>query len=147
MTPPETPPAFVGPVLFFDGDCGLCNRLVRGLLRLDRHARLRFAPLQGPPAQAYLRRHGLPTKDFDTLIYVSEGSLDPPSQPLFRTAGVIAALRVVGGGGKILAALLAIFPAAWRDAGYRMVSRWRYRVFGPWRPRPLARPEWSQRFL
>src|SRR4051812_37486572 len=47
------------PVLFFDGECGLCNRVVRLLLRLDTRGRLRFAPLQGPVAQDYLRAHGL----------------------------------------------------------------------------------------
>mgnify|MGYP000479251079 CR=1 FL=1 len=26
-----------GPVLFFDGECGLCNRIVRLLLWLDDH--------------------------------------------------------------------------------------------------------------
>jgi hypothetical protein len=46
------------PVLLFDGECGLCQRLVRVLLGLDRRGRLRFAPLQGPAAQSYLRQHG-----------------------------------------------------------------------------------------
>lgn len=137
-----------GPVLFFDGECGLCNRLVRGLLRLDRHGRLRFAPLQGRAAQAYLRTHGLPTVDFDTLIFVPDWSRRDRPEHLLRTAGVIAALRATGGrSAKFVAGLLALFPAAVRDAGYRVVGRWRYRLFGPWRPRPLPRPEWAERFL
>ena len=60
---------------------------------------------------------------------------------------MIAALRECGGLGPELAAVLAVFPAAWRDAGYLLVARWRYRIFGVWRPRPLARPEWAGRFL
>lgn len=136
-----------GPVLFFDGECGLCNRLVRGLLRLDRHGRLRYAPLQGPAAQAYLRAHGLPTTDFETLIFVPAWSRRERPEFLLRTAGVIAALRAIGGVGRGLATLLTIVPAGLRDAAYRVVGRWRYRVFGPWRPRPLARAEWERRFL
>lgn len=136
------------PVLFFDGECGLCNRLVRLLLRLDGRGRLRFAPLQGPAAQAYLRAHGLPTEDFDTLIFVPDWATRERREFLVRTTGVIAALRTVGGGiARPLAALLAVFPAAVRDAGYRLVGRWRYRLFGPWRPRPLPRAEWAARFL
>ena len=42
-------------VLFYDGQCGLCNRVVRLLLQTDRAGRLRFATLQSAPAQAYLR--------------------------------------------------------------------------------------------
>jgi predicted DCC family thiol-disulfide oxidoreductase YuxK len=137
-----------GPVLFFDGECGLCNRLVRLLLRLDRLGRLRYAPLQGGTAQAYLRAHGLPTFDFDTLIFVPEwGRRDRP-EFLVRTSGVIAALRAIDTGpARTLAAVIAFFPAVIRDAGYRFVGRWRYRIFGPWRPRPLPRADWADRIL
>ena len=151
MTPPTPSPSPApspGPVLFFDGECGLCNRLVRVLLRIDRDSRLRYAPLQGPVAQDYLRAHGLPATDFESLVFVPDWSRRDRPEHLIRTAGVIAALRAVGGGGaRSLAAMLALFPAALRDAGYRRVGRWRYRIFGPWRPRPLARPEWAARFL
>lgn len=136
-----------GPVLLFDGDCGLCNRVVRLLLRLDWRARLRFAPLQGSVAQAFLRAHGLPTADFETLIYVPEWARRGRPEYLLRTDGVIAALRAAGGAGRPLAAGLALLPAGWRDAGYRAVARWRHQIFGDWRPRPLPRPDWAARFL
>lgn len=136
------------PVLFFDAECGLCNRLVRLLLRLDRHARLRFAPLQGEAAQAYLRAHGLPLVDFDTLIFVPDWNRRDRREFLVRSAGALAALRVTESkAGRGLAAALALFPTRVRDAVYRWVARWRYRLFGPWKPRPLPRPEWAVRFL
>jgi predicted DCC family thiol-disulfide oxidoreductase YuxK len=136
-----------GPVLLFDGACGLCNRVVRLLLRMDAGARLRFAPLQGAEAQGYLRVHGLPTENFDTLVYVPDWTRRERPEYLLRTAGVLAALREVGGCGRVMAGLLSAVPTSWRDAAYRGVGHWRYRVFGPWRPRPLPRPEWSARFL
>jgi len=118
------------------------------LLRLDRRAGLRFAALQGSAAQAYLRAHGLPTKDFDTLIYVPDWSQRDRQDYLLRTNGVIAALRTTGSRpARLLAAVIAIFPASIRDAGYELFGRWRYRIFGPWQPRPLPRPEWAARFL
>lgn len=135
------------PVLFFDGTCGLCNRIVRLLLRLDRQGRLRFAPLQGPTAQAYLRRHQLPLTDFDSLVFVPDWANREHPEFLQRTDGVVAALRVVGGVSGTVLAWLRFLPAPWRDAGYRLVARWRYRLFGEWRPRPLPRPEWQTRFL
>jgi predicted DCC family thiol-disulfide oxidoreductase YuxK len=141
------PPEIGGPVLLFDGECGLCQRVVRILLRLDRRARLRFAPLQGTAAQAFLRARGLPTADFESLVFVPDWSRRGDAPFFERTDGVRAALRAVGGAGTAAATALAIFPSSWRDAGYRCIARWRYRVFGQWRPHPLARPEWSQRFL
>lgn len=136
-----------GPVLLFDGTCGLCNRCVRLLLRLDRRGRLRFAPLQGAPAQAYLRRQGLAEEDFDSLVFVPDWSRPEPADYLRRTDGVVAALKACGGFGAALGRALGAVPATWRDAGYRLVARWRYRLWGEWRPRPLARPEWAGRFL
>jgi predicted DCC family thiol-disulfide oxidoreductase YuxK len=136
-----------GPVVLFDGGCGLCHRIVRVLLRLDRQGRLRFAPLQGSAAQAYLRAQGLPTADFDSLVWVPDWARRERKDFLLRTDGVIAALRAVGGAGRVGAAVLAVFPAGWRDAGYRGVARWRHRIFGVWRPRPLRRAEWAARFL
>jgi predicted DCC family thiol-disulfide oxidoreductase YuxK len=141
------PPDRAGPVLLFDGECGLCHRVVRLLLRLDRRGVLRFAPLQGPSAQAYLRRHGLPATDFATLVLVPDWSRREQGHHLLRTAGGVAALRAVGGTGKGLAAVLAMFPAGWRDAAYGLVSRWRHRVFRPWPERPAASPDGAERFL
>jgi len=143
MSAPEHP----GPVLLFDGECGLCNRVVRVLLRLDGGARLRFAPLQGPAAQGFLRRHGLPVEDFDSLVFVPDWAERDRPEFLRRTDGAIAALRVCGGAGRMLAGMLAVIPATWRDAGYRVVARWRHRIFGAWRARPLPRAEWAARFL
>ena len=135
------------PVLLYDGTCGLCNRIVRGLLRMDRRGRLRFAPLQGPAGQEYLRAHQLPTENFDSLVFVPDWFNRHQPAYLVRTAGVIAALREAGGIGRALAALLGLVPASWRDAGYRWVGRWRYRLFGAWRPRPLPDRGWARRFL
>ena len=139
MTTPQA-----GPVLLYDGECGLCNRVVRRLLALDREGKLRFAPLQSPSAQAYLRAHGLPTEDFSTLVFVPDWPVNV-APPQLRTDGVIAALRAAGRPG--LAGLLAVFPRGVRDAGYKLVARLRYRIFGPWRACPLPRPEWSARFV
>ncbi len=135
------------PVLLFDGECGLCQRVVRLLLRLDRRGRLRFTPLQGAPGQEFLRTHGLPTEDFSTLVFVPDWARRNQTDFQLRTDGVIRALRAIGGAGPVLAAGLAIFPTAWRDAGYRLVARGRQRFFGPWRGGPLPRPEWAARIF
>jgi predicted DCC family thiol-disulfide oxidoreductase YuxK len=142
-----TPPDPSNPVLLFDGECGLCNRVVRALLRLDRRARLRFAPLQGPAAQAFLRAHGLPTGDFDSFVYVPDWKGEGSADFLLRTDALVAVLRACGGPCRMPAAALRLVPAGIRNAAYRLVARWRYRLFGAWRPRPLPRPEWAARFL
>lgn len=134
------------PVLLFDGECGLCNAVVRFLIRRDRAARLRFAPLQSPPAQAYLRARGLPTEDFDSIVFVPDWHDPAHSRHLLRTDGALAALRELGGCWRVVAAL-RVLPAVLRDPFYRLVARTRYALFGEYRPRPLPDPAWEGRFL
>jgi predicted DCC family thiol-disulfide oxidoreductase YuxK len=141
---PETEPA---PVLLYDGECGLCNRVVRMLLRRDRRRRLRFARLQGAGGQAYLRQHGLPVQDFDSLVFIPDWNHRERPEFLLRTSGALAALRECGTGPARLAGLFQIIPERWRDAVYRVIGNWRYRLFGVYRPTPLPRAEWAARFL
>jgi predicted DCC family thiol-disulfide oxidoreductase YuxK len=136
-----------GPVLLFDGECGLCNRTVRLLLRLDRRGVLRFAALQSEPAQEFLRTHGLPTEDFSTMVFVPDWARRSEKRFALRTDGVAGALWMCGGGSRVLAALLYMIPRLVRDAVYKFVSRTRYKFFGPWRACPLPRPEWAKRFI
>lgn len=137
----------VGPVLLFDGECGLCYRCVRLLLRLDRRGRLSFAPLQSELAQAYLRHHGLPIENFDSLVLVPAWSRRECPEFIVRTSAVVAALKQCGGCAGGLGTLLGWVPKTWRDAGYKLVARWRYRLWGEWRPRPWPKHEWARRFL
>lgn len=134
------------PVLLYDGECGLCNGIVRLLLRSDRQGRLRFAPLQGAAAQGYLRARGLPTTDFDSLVFVPDWEAPERSAPLLRSDGVLAAAAEVGGGWRLVA-WLRVLPAWLRDALYQLVARSRHALFGKYRPAPLPDPAWTKRFL
>jgi len=134
------------PVLLYDGECGLCNRLVRSLLRSDRAGRLHYAPLQSAPAQEYLHAQGLPLTDFDSLVFVPDWNDPVPGTYLLRTNGALAACAEVGGVWRVFA-WLRIVPAVLRDPFYKLVARTRYALFGTYRPSPLPEPEWEKRFL
>jgi predicted DCC family thiol-disulfide oxidoreductase YuxK len=133
-------------VLLFDGECGLCNRVVRALMRRDRAGVLRYAPLQGPTAQAYLRARGLPTAEFSSLVFIPDLA-EANGLPLLRTDGARAALARCGRVGRFWAAVLGIFPRRLCDAAYVLVARTRYFFFGTWVPRPLPDPSWAERLL
>jgi predicted DCC family thiol-disulfide oxidoreductase YuxK len=134
------------PVLLYDGTCGLCNRIVRLLLRTDKTGRLRYAPLQGAAAQAYLREQGLPTADFDSLVFVPDWNAPGTGSYRLRTDGALAAAAEVGGVWRLVT-WMRVLPAGLRDPVYTLVARSRYALFGEYKPSPLPRPEWSQRFL
>jgi predicted DCC family thiol-disulfide oxidoreductase YuxK len=134
------------PVLLYDGECGLCNGVVRFLLREDAGGRMRFAPLQSPAAQAYLRAQGLPTEDFDSLVFAPDWDRPENGGPRLRTDGALAAADEIGGVWRVIS-WASVLPAAVRDPFYKVIARSRYALFGEYRPSPLPEAEWQRRFL
>lgn len=114
------------PIVFYDGDCGLCSRFVQVLLRLDRHGRLFLAPLQGETARAMLPP--LPADERDwSMVFLDENGCH------LRSEAVLRICRRLGGLVGCLA-WLRILPRGLRDAIYGFVARRRRR----WFARPIA---------
>lgn len=133
-------------VVFYDGVCGLCNRLVRFLLRRDRHGRLLFAPLQGELARSALAEHRADPSDLDT-VYVLAHRNSPSQRVLSRSRAVLYALEQLDGGWRMVAKAAGLVPAPLADLLYRVVAKTRYRVFGQMTSCPVPPLEWRDRFL
>lgn len=134
------------PVLLYDGECGLCNAIVRFMLKHDRRGALRFAPLQGAAAQAFLRSRGMDTRDFDSIVFIEDiGRSD--TRHFTRTTGALGAMHEMGGRWTQVAGVLRVVPACVRDVIYKLVARIRYRIFGRYKPTPLPDPRWAERFI
>lgn len=107
----------------FDGVCALCSGWVRFLLRHDRRAAFRFAAMQGALGHELLVAHGIDPMDPVSFLLVEGAAAWHDSD------GVIEVLRRLGGVWRG-AVLLRVLPRRLRDAGYRLLARHRYRVFG-----------------
>ena len=134
------------PVLLYDGECGLCNGVVRLMLRHDAGGRIRYAPLQSPPGQDFLRSQGLPTDSFDSLVFVPDWGNQASGGFLLRTSGALAAFAELDGPWRAVS-WLRIVPVLLRDPVYRLISRTRTALFGKVKPVPLPDPAWEKRFL
>lgn len=134
MQSPVTGPG-VGPaplpdvehLVLYDGVCGLCDRFVQWLLRIDRDAELHFAPLQGSTAAA-LERAGLIPAGEDTVIYLT-GLAGADPEVRVRSDAALAILGTVGAPWALFGGLRLV-PRPLRDLVYRAVARSRYRIFG-----------------
>jgi predicted DCC family thiol-disulfide oxidoreductase YuxK len=134
------------PIVFYDGVCGLCNRMVQFLLKRDQHGRLRFASLQGDFAADLLRRHGIDPTDLDTMhLVINYGQ--PKERVLNRSDAALRAGRELGGIWGTLAAIALVIPRGLRDFVYGFVARNRYRVFGKYETCMLPDPSQRNRFL
>lgn len=129
----------LGPILFYDGTCGLCHRAVAWTLRHDRRSVFRFAPLQGS-TYAGLDRADAP-RDLSTLVVLIGDDL------LVRSDAVLAILRRCGGGWRALGVAAGLVPRPLRDAVYDAVARRRLAWFGPADACALPGPESRGRFL
>jgi len=127
------------PVVFFDGVCGLCNHTVNFLIRIDRRRRLRYAPLQGETARAKLSEKEW--SDLNTMILLDDRGVHRKSTAAARC------LMHIGGAWGIAGMLLWVIPAPLRNAGYTLVARNRYRIWGKHETCRLPRPGEQELFL
>jgi predicted DCC family thiol-disulfide oxidoreductase YuxK len=130
-------------VVFYDGVCGLCNRLVRFILKHDTRSYFRFASLQSDYATRILNPQGFDPQDLNTLYLV-----DAPSERILtRSDAVILVLRKLGSFWRAVSVALSLFPKPLRDWGYGVVARRRYRIFGQYETCPLPEKKYQDRFL
>jgi len=143
--PPREAPDFVAtePLVLYDGVCGLCDHLIQFLLRIDRHGRLHFAPLQGSTAASFVRS-GLIDPDIDSVVYINATESGTP-QAWTRSDAVVRVLVDLGWPW----AAFGIFrwvPRFIRDTAYAGVAQVRYRIFGRYDVCKLPTPETRARF-
>ena len=137
-------------LVIFDGHCGLCNGSVRWFLVRDRKDRLRFVPSESPKVAEILRRHGVNMSTEpagpDTILVVRDpgGSME---RLLERSDGVMAMLEELPRPWPAVATVLRWIPRELRDFVYRLIARWRYRIWGRLESCPLLTAEERGRFL
>lgn len=127
MAPPAAGSSATQPVVFFDGECPLCNRSVAFLARHDVQGKLLFAHLQGSHARSNLAP--------DTVSVARDGSvvlLEPASGRVsVRAEAVLRALAHASPRWRWLGAVAAR-PTLVRmlDVLYGFVARHRDEWFG-----------------
>ncbi len=134
------------PILFYDGVCGLCNRLVQFVLKRDARDYFRFASLQSDFVVRILQRHGLDPRDLDTFYMVTDYG-QPDERLTARSDAALAVLRQLGGVWGAMALVLRVLPRWLRDWGYGLVARTRYRIFGKYDTCPLPEQKQRHKFL
>jgi predicted DCC family thiol-disulfide oxidoreductase YuxK len=134
------------PIILYDGVCGLCNRIVRFILKRDSRDLFRFATLQSGFARALLQKHGMIADKLESTYLV----LDPgqaTERVQIRSEASITIFRELGGFWRTLANLSAIFPRRLNDWGYNLVARYRYRLFGKYDTCPLPDERTRSKFI
>lgn len=109
-------------VVFFDGDCGVCNFWVQWILERDKNDQFMFASLQSDFGQKFLSERGLDTKVFNTM-YVWK----PDQYYLKKSQAILKIANLLGGVYK-LSAIGKIIPRFLSDKMYDTVSENRMKL-------------------
>jgi predicted DCC family thiol-disulfide oxidoreductase YuxK len=109
-------------VVFFDGDCGVCNFWVQWILERDKKDQFMFASLQSDFGQKFLSERGLDTKVFNTMY------LWKPNQYYLQKSKAVLQIANLLGGIYKLSWLGKIIPSSLSDKLYDIISRNRMKL-------------------
>lgn len=104
-------------IIFYDGDCGLCNYWVQWILKKDDRDQFLFASLQSDFGQNFLKERGLDSKQFNTIY------LWKPEEFYMVKSDAIKKIGKILGKQYALFSYLAISPKFVNDKAYDLVAK------------------------
>lgn len=126
-------------ILFFDGNCGLCNRSVKFVLRKEKDQTLFFSPLQSEFAKNILKEKNF-TQNLDTMMLLQNGKIYLRSSAALRVTKYLKGLWP-------LMRIFLIVPPFIRNFIYNYIAKNRITWFGIADYCDIMTPELKKRFL
>ena len=113
-------------IIFFDGECNLCNSFISYVINRDSNKSLYFCTLQSNLAKTLLNEYDsiILETNFSTIYYYSNNKLYSKSSAILHIFLELSILH------KIIAKIALIIPKLIRDFIYTLISKNRYRLFG-----------------
>jgi len=127
-------------IILFDGACKLCHGWSRFVIYADKKHVFKLATVQSDQGQQILRHFGLPSDQFDTMVYVENGKL------YVKSAAFLKAMSRF----PLPYYLLCVFwviPQHIRDWLYDRIAQNRYRIFGKYDQCIVPTADHNERFL
>ena len=129
-----------GPVMLYDGDCGLCARSVLWILDHERDQEIRFAPLQGLTAARLRQSYPRIPEAIEGVVFVAGGHAHLRSKAILHAARHLRAPWRWG-------YAMRWVPGIAFDLGYRLVAAVRFRIWGRADACRMVTAEQRTRFL
>lgn len=128
------------PVILFDGVCNFCNSAVNFVIKRDKKARIKFAPLQSGTGKQLLEQYGLPVNELHSFIFIENDKAYDRSTAALRVCRYLKGLWPLCYG-------LIIVPRFIRNGIYNWIATNRYKWFGQKQECMVPTPEVRERFL
>lgn len=127
-------------IVFYDGDCGLCNYGVQFILTHDKTKEIYFSPLQEELGQKTLKVLKLPIGDLSTFVYKRN------NQYYTKSTAALYAIKDCKSWISILFVFIVI-PTPIRDFVYSLIAKKRHLFFKNKTTCWLPTTEFKKRFI
>jgi predicted DCC family thiol-disulfide oxidoreductase YuxK len=135
------------PILFFDGECGLCDRFIRFSMANDSRGMLRAAPLNGVTATRLLPPFQSVLANVDSVVLYAPATASRGASVQVYSDAALSVLRLLGGGWSVAGVAGWVVPRWIRDVAYKALAKRRFQIFGRVEACQLWPPEWRARML
>lgn len=127
------------PVIYFDGQCNLCNGFVTYVIKRDPQGLFHFATLQSASDEVLEQASPKGEASFETMLLRMNGKVYRYSDAVLKTfARLKSPVRILS--------VMLIVPKFLRDRIYRWIARRRYWIFGKTEQCMIPTPEIMTRF-
>lgn len=126
-------------IVIFDGTCNLCSSSVKFIIDRDKKGYFKFLALQSSQAQELLKEKNTHISA-DSVILVEGENLYIRSRAALRISAKLTwPWKIVS--------WLRVFPSFLIDPFYKLIAKYRYKVWGKKEQCMLPSPEIKDRFL
>ena len=105
-------------VIIFDGVCGLCNKSVDILIKMDKEKIFKYTSLQGE----FVKTLDI-EPDIDSIIFYEDGTV------YYKSTAILKIFQALGGIWKV-STIFFLIPSVVRDFIYDIIAKYRYKIFG-----------------
>lgn len=127
-------------IILFDGVCNLCSVSVQFIIERDHDNIFKFASLQSNYGQEVLKKHQLPSEDFDSFILLENNQIYQRSTAALKVAKQLSwPLKAMY--------VFIIIPPFIRNFVYNFIAKNRYKWFGKKNECWLPTPDLKAKFL
>lgn len=109
------------PIIFYDGDCGFCNKTVQFVLNNEKNDEIHFCALQSEFARSFFKELGIEKMDFSTFYFWDTKNLYKRSTAALKVLNYLRFPFILGKIGWIC-------PRFIRDGIYNMIAKRRMRL-------------------
>ena len=109
-------------LMLYDGTCAMCHGAVQATLKYDEKEQIYYAPLDSPIGKKILKAFAIPVET-DSLIVVDD------HQAFLYGDAILALARALPYPLRFLV-IGKLVPRSMRDFLYRLLAKYRYRLFG-----------------